>query len=197
MAVQGEAAADEVTRRANIINAQYGGVFGPFRAFYVHSILHSADRCCEAFLRYDAALLSTTDAAAVVSTVHEALSHAAALSRFFWPSWSKQGVAEKRGQTLREMFHVSENSPLRDRSLRDGLEHFDERLDRYLLDDRVGQFFPGAIVGDHALADDASVHLCKLVDPDASCFVLLGEKHFFGALRPEVSRIRQRASEKA
>lgn len=41
-------------------------------------------------------------------------------------------LAEKRGPLLREMLGVSQDSPLKNRAVRDAIEHFDERLDRRL-----------------------------------------------------------------
>jgi len=54
-------------------------------------------------------------------------------------------------------------------------------------------FFPDAMIGEATLADDPSGHIFKLVDPTSSCFVLLGEKHFFEGIRKEVFRIYDRA----
>jgi hypothetical protein len=134
--------------------------------------------------------------------IHEALGHAASLSRFFWPS--KLGgrktkvltsLKEARAARLRQSFELGEDSPLRNRRLRDFLEHFDERLDQYLLRNDSGYFFPDAMIGEATLADDPSGHIFKLVDPTSSCFVLLGEKHFFEGIRKEVFRIYDRARE--
>ena len=69
------------------------------------------------------------------------------------------------------------------------MEHFDERLDRFLLNDLVGDIFPAPILDDHTLSDDPTGKIFKLVDPDACCFVLLGRKYFFAPLRTEVLRI--------
>jgi hypothetical protein len=134
--------------------------------------------------------------------IHEALGHAASLSRFFWPSrlgGSKKKVLaslkDARAGRLRESFELAEDSPLKNRKLRDFLEHFDERLDQYLLRNDAGYFFPDAMMGEATLADDPDGHVFKLVDPALLCFVLLGEKHFFEGIRKEVFRIYDLAHE--
>ena len=96
---------------------------------------------------------------------------------------------------MRQAFDLSDDSPLKNRGLRDLLEHFDERLDQYLLRNDSGYFFPDAMIGDSALSDDKSGHLFKLVDRNSSCFVLLGEKHFFDGILTEVNKIYDRARE--
>ena len=58
---------------------------------------------------------------------------------------------------------MSDNSSLKGRNLRNALEHFDERLDLFLLEDDTGIFFPSAIIGGHELADEPTPRIFKLV----------------------------------
>lgn len=176
----------ERRRRIEIVQ-DCGGILSHCEAFYIHSIQYAASRSHQAFLRYDAYLTSSAIAPAIVSTVQEALSHAAALSRFFWPS--REGLASSRGKTLRDKFDVTNQSPLHERALRNALEHFDERLDEYLLWNDTGYFFPGAMVDDHTLADDPIGRVFKLVDPKHHIFVVLGQKFEFQPIREEIKRI--------
>ena len=192
----------EVDRRATILVENCDGIYPPFEAFHILSVLYSTSRSLAAFRRYSSAISRGAGDDTIVSAVHEALGHAAALSRFFWPSRVEakkssgvQLLKNTRARKLRQAFDLNEDSPLKDRRLRNALEHFDERLDRYMLADSAGFFFPGPMVGDHQLADDPTGHIFKLVDPKAQCFVLLGEKFYFRPLRKEVSRVHRRANE--
>jgi hypothetical protein len=186
----------ELDRRASLIVEQFEGIHSPYEAFYIRSIAYSAGRARDAFLRFAAAKAVRDTADNLVSSIHEALGHAASLSRFFWPSGlgGRSSAALKklkaaRALNLRNAFDLNDESPLKNRKLRDSLEHFDERLDFYLLTQDSGYFFPDAMIGDLEAADDPVGHLFKLVDPDRACFVLLGEAHCFGGLRKEVERI--------
>ena len=191
----------ELERRAGIIVEKFDGIHSPFEAFYIHSILYSAGRASEAFQRFDVGRSLKDTHAFQVSSVHEALGHAGALSRFFWPSlYKRESKTQRRlklarGSKLRRAFALTDRSALRNRELRDFLEHFDERLDRYLLHHDSGYFFPSAQIGDSTLADEQEGHIFKLVDPAAACFVLLGEKHYYADLRKEVERVHQLANE--
>jgi len=180
----------ERRRRIEIVQG-CGGVLPHCEAFYIHSVQYAASRSYEAFLRYDGYLASSADASTIVSTVHGALSHAAALSRFFWPSRSK-GLASSRGETLRNRFDVTDQSPLHEHEMRNALEHLDARLDEYLLWNDAGYFFPGAMVDNHELADDPVGRIFKLVDPKHQVFVVLGQKFDFRPVRAEVKRILER-----
>jgi hypothetical protein len=186
---------DEATLkdRAALIAAGYQGIFPPFLAFYVQSILYNAERSIAAFRRFDIAVERSAAPGLIVSTVQEALTHAGALSRFFWPVKKGDSLATARGERLRELFSLSEASPLKSRKLRNAFEHFDEDLDRFLLYDRFGYFFPGPLVDDHTLADEVIGNIFKLVDPVHGICVLLGKKFEFLPVRSEVQRILDRA----
>lgn len=183
---------DEATliSRAEMIVTTCGGIHPPCEAFYISSILYAAERSENAFSRFDAAVTEAAPDTQIVATVQEALTHAAALSRFFWPMKKKNDLlSAARGARLRDAFGLDDASPLRGRTLRNAFEHFDEDLDRFLLGDHVGLFLPTPIVAEHALADDALSHIFKLVDPAHGICVLLGEKYEFRLIRAEVERV--------
>jgi len=192
----------ELNRRATLLIDKFAGINPPTETFYIRSILYSASRARSAFERFAEAHSKAGEAQDQVSLVHEALGHSASLSRFFWPSrlggrktQVLNSLKEARAARLRQSFELDDDSALKNRKLRDFLEHFDERLDQYFLRNDSGYFFPDAMIGEATLADDPSGHIFKLVDPTSSCFVLLGEKHFFEGIPKEVFRIYDRARE--
>lgn len=178
----------EIERRAHLVATEYDGIQPTYLAFYVEAVFYAAERAEAAFRRFTMCVEADDPPTEIVATVHEALGHAAALSRFFFPV-GKRALPRARAARLRQIFTVSNGSALRDRDLRNALEHFDERLDEYLLGDIVGCIFPGPIVDDANLADDRMGHIFRLADPRNQAFVLLGQKHFFGEIRLEVERI--------
>jgi hypothetical protein len=143
---------EEIRRRENLVANNFEGILPYCEAFYIFSILYSADRADRAFRRFEEHNAKGRSAMIITSSVHEALGHSAALSRFFWPSRDR-GVAKARALRLRQAFNLDDNSPLKNRRLRDALEHFDERLDRYLIIHDTGRFFPAPMIDDHTLAD--------------------------------------------
>lgn len=180
---------DEMKRREKIVINEFDGICPVYEAFYLESLVYAAGSAVEAFERYDVAVEDGTDKAAIVANVHEALAHAASVSRFFWPARDKKGIPPRRAAKLRETFEITDASPLFARELRNALEHFDERLDTFLLGDIVGYIFPGPMVGSANLADDALGHIFRLVDPESETFVLFGTKYPFGPLRDAVATV--------
>ncbi len=186
---------EELERRASII-LEFGGVQPMHNPFYTFSVRYSAERAIVAFMQYDYLLTQTDDASTLISEVQEAIVHVGALSRYFWPSpgghkkdKQQRNLRLKRGEYLKKLYKLTDNSPLADRELRNAWEHFDEKLDTYLLTQEAGYFFPTPIIGSHELADDPVGNIFKLLDPDAECLVLLGKKFFFSPLRKEVERL--------
>lgn len=187
----------ELEKRARLIVEEYDGILPYFEAFYLISIHYSSGRCLESFYHY-AQIKNQDDVIPdyMISVVQEAIGHAAALSRYFWPSPSGtksqknlQALKSKRGKKLRESFNLDDTSPLFNRELRNAWEHFDERLDKYLAGRDSGMFFPTCQIGSHKLSDDPVDQYFKLLDIEAECLVLMGEKYFFGPIRSEVERI--------
>jgi hypothetical protein len=69
------------------------------------------------------------------------------------------------------------------------LEHFDEKLDQFLIERTVGQFFPDAMLGHHEVADNPIANIFKMVDPDNDIFVILNETFHFAPISKEVAQI--------
>ncbi|MEQ1777185.1 MAG: hypothetical protein ABL863_01420 [Nitrosomonas sp.] len=188
----------ELESRAMLCVNEYDGIVPHFGAFYIDSIIYSASRCLDSFNRYEVLKTKDVSAAELISILQEAVGHSAALSRYFWPSFffdkksQKQPLAklkEKRAEKLREAFYLNDNSVLCNRDLRNAWEHFDERLDSYLLENCSGYFFPSCIIGSHELADDPAGHIFKLLDVENECLVLLGKKYFFQLIKKSVETI--------
>ncbi len=186
---------DDLNSRAGRIASEWDGIYPVYEAFYINSIKYSVERALDAFWRYGEGL-EKADSALAVSSIHEALTHAAGLSRFFWPSKlggrNKHGLAQlktERAAKLRKAFKLEDNSPLKDRKLRDALEHFDERLDEYLLSNLAGQVVPDPIIARIDQAGQQVTRAFKLVDPEKSAFVLLDEIFYFEPLCVELVRV--------
>ena len=185
----------EIEKRKKMVLEQSEGIWPMFEAFYLESIILTAETATAAFQRYDEALLKS-DSSVIAATLQEALVHSASLSRFFWPSpRDRTGVAIARGGKLRSTFGLKDDSPLQNRGLRDALEHFDERLDEFLLEEHVGNFFPTPVIADASLTDAHLLHVFRLVDPKKEIFVLFGKPYKFGPLRKEVEVVLKSARE--
>ena len=188
---------EELERRAKITNETCNGIQLMHKVFYSRSIHYSADRCLNAFTTYDYILKNDGNAEELIGSVQEAIGHAAALSRYFWPTSmgkkkeAKEQIAMRlsRGKLLREQYGITNESPISNRDIRNAWEHFDEKLDTYLMSHDAGYFFPSSIIGNHETADNPIGKIFKLIDPEHECLILLGKKFFYRPIRNEVERI--------
>jgi len=111
----------------------------------------------------------------------------AALSRYFWPV--RKGH-EGRAEHLKEAFSVTESSSLYDRNLRNAIEHFDERLDKYLGSGILGCIFP-EFVGPRPAEDGIAGHFFRAYFTDAGIFRLLDEDYPVEPLANEILRLHE------
>lgn len=70
--------------------------------------------------------------AEVFRNVHSILTHVANISQLLWPGTHVKGHRKERADQLRSLLDLPEDGhPLSSRDVRNHLEHFDERLDRW------------------------------------------------------------------
>ena len=81
------------------------------------------------------------DSYAHFDNLHRFCLDAALVSKTFWPSHTKkkssEEVRQNRGNQLRRLLNFSEKNAIRNRTLRDSIEHFDERLDQWTLRTKI------------------------------------------------------------
>lgn len=174
------------------------GIHPPFEAFYIECLLwHSTSaiksiRTVTEWLRLvkaDDRRALELPKAELFEALQNTVQQAAALSRYFWPAPRRPNpVHTARASTLRQAFKLTEESPLHNRDLRNGLEHFDEKLDLYLAQDHVGEFVPDHV--DHLEPQsDIPLHIFKAFYTSPLVFVLLGVRHEMAPLVNEVQRV--------
>ena len=171
-------------------------IWPPYEAFYIDSMLFSTSSSAvsvdavattvEAMGRGELAR-SDLDEDAFLNQLQNIVLQGAALSKFFWPIRKGKGH-EARGEHLRAAFGVTDASPLKDRSLRDALEHFDERLDIYLQRNVVGYIIP-RYVGRTLATDGVPAHLFRAYFLDRGVFSLLGKEYEMQPIVDEIGRI--------
>lgn len=190
---------EELNRRAKVITDDCMGVLPTYEAFYIISIKYSAERCLEAFDLYEKNKFSK-NADLMISLLQVAVGHAAALARYFWPSPKGKRLSpvfqmkKARAEKLRKAFLLSESSILANKELRNAWEHFDEKLDEYLLQVDFGYFFPTSMIKDITILKKEGGHFFKVLDVEKQLMGLMGDVYFFGKIKNEVELVYQKAN---
>lgn len=140
----------------------------------------------------------------VFRQIHSLLTHASNVSRMFWPPSPKQKKNETdqdyenrllkidkvvRGRVLKVEYGLDDSNPLKNRTLRDHLEHYDERLDhwrnnsvnRNIVSDTIGP--PNAIVG------LAETDMMRWFDPTRNVFKFRGEEYDLQGIAASIDQL--------
>lgn len=179
----------EMENRIDTIIRDYDGILPYFREFYKIQIQYTGYRAISSFKKMRISLMFNANNEESFSLLQEALSHAGALSRLFWPPKNAGRLATARGISLCKAVGLTDASPLHNRDLRNSIEHFDERMDKYLMRIDAGQFFATPIIGSIDSVDDGYQHVFKLIDFDRGVCIVLGEAFNYGEIEVEISRI--------
>lgn len=175
------------------------GIQPPFEAFYIlamrwHTV--AAVRSIELVQRWVEFVHADDERALELpqsSLLHELqniLHQFGCISRYFFPARAA-AIHTARALQLREAFEVTDDSPLADRELRNALEHFDERLDKYFSGHVVGQIIPDLV--DYSPPEsDVPLHVFKGFYVADLTFVLLGQAHAMQPIIAELVRLHHR-----
>ncbi|MEG3127009.1 hypothetical protein SC171_05510 [Pantoea cypripedii] len=170
-------------------------IFPPFEALYIDSMLWHTNSALDAIKCVgDWIELIVADDKKSLELSKEKLfeqlqliiQHAASLSKYLWPiRGGENSLHQRRGKKIRTSLKVDDSSALKCRKLRDGLEHFDEKLDKYLLENQTGEFQPYNVQF-RPSSEDIPTHIFKGFYINNRVFVLLGNEY---ELLPIVSEI--------
>jgi hypothetical protein len=105
------------------------------RRVYLDEIMHRCDICHAAMMDLEQISAEVPMCRNPFRPAAELIYNAAVISKLFWPPRSenkhKGQRASARGEYLRSLLGIEDNHPIRDRTLRNHLEHYDERLDAW------------------------------------------------------------------
>ena len=130
----------------------------------------------------------------IFRSVHSLLTHASNISRIFWPLTGRGQKAEtrgNRGKILREKVGLpDENHPLHKRTLRDHLEHFDERIDHW-RETSIRKNYAQDLVGPKGMIQGLEeTDMMRWYDPERKCFVFRGENFDIQELVSAIDELR-------
>ena len=166
---------------------------------YLNEILKQCEYAVSAVHRMDEILRSRELPSEFFRAAGYFLQHSCAVSRLLWPpgdrNREKKKRAKLRGTFLRNSLKIPDAHVLHSRTIRDHLEHFDDRLDdwvensphRNIVDDMIG---PRSAIGGSTINDK---DIMRLYDPDKRYFIFRGERFDMQAIVEGVLDIQSKA----
>jgi hypothetical protein len=174
------------------------GIWPPFEALYIESMLWhtksafysiSAIRDWLDAIRNHGLGRINTNESDLFNELQNILHQAGCVSRYFFPTGrAAKPLHTRRAEKLRESFNIKEDNPLSDRDLRNAIEHFDERLDQYLAENQIGNFFP-TFIDYNIQQSDIPTHIFKGFYINPIIFSLLGKSYEMNPLIEEMLRV--------
>jgi hypothetical protein len=113
----------------------------------------------------------------VFRAIHSFLTHASNISRMFWPAQTRQRQSIVRARALRHEYGLGDKHPLKSRSLRNHLEHFDERLDHWRENSRHRNIVNDIIGPANTIVGVDRTDLMRWFDPATKNFLFRGETY--------------------
>ena len=150
-----------------------------FEKAYLRELLIQSDYARTSLERMNEILTGERTPALFFREAQGFLSHAAAISRILWPPRAKDTRAKDRGKHLLAVLRVPDNHPLRTRTLRDHLEHFDERLDQWCQETTHGGIIDLCIGPASLFVKGAAVgrgDFLRVYEPDRKVFTFRGDE---------------------
>ena len=180
------------------MNSREDRIWPPYEVFYIHSMLFNTRSAVNSInslqkefgavpLNCSLADIERLDRQVILNELQSIVFQGAALSRYFWPV--RKGH-ETRAAHLRDALDITDGNPLESRSLRNAIEHFDERLDHYLAQRLVGHVFP-QFVGPRPKQDGVPGHYFRAYYLDEGIFELLGDFYEIDPITNEILRIHE------
>jgi len=168
----------------------------PFEAFYIESMLWHTNSALDAVkvvgdwienIANDNEEALNLPKEKLFEQLQLIIQNAASLSKYLWPI-RNNGIHKNRGITIKSALQTDDTSALKSKNLRDGLEHFDEKLDKYLRDNQVGEFIHQDVRTEIPVSD-IPLHIFKGFYINPKCFVLLGKEYQMLPIIAEIERI--------
>ncbi|NWA71948.1 Uncharacterised protein [Serratia quinivorans] len=173
-----------------------------YQAFYIQSMLFNTTSALQAVERASDHIQAISEGKLglqdrkdeLLDCLQNFINHSAAVARYFFPSMiggkGEKELHKNRAEFLRQIFDVTESSPLHDKKLRNAIEHFDERLDMYLEGGIAGHIFPSLIL-DKPEETDVPHHIFRAYYLNDRVYQILGERHNVQPIFDEVMRVHE------
>jgi len=129
----------------------------------------------------------------IFRSVHSLLTHVSCLSRLLWPPASQgaSGKAQQRGAALREKLGLADDGhTLKKRTLRDHLEHFDERIDDWCESSVRKNYAQDIVAPRGGISGLEDTDIMRWYDPERTVFTFRGDEFNIQELVASVEELR-------
>jgi len=171
-------------------------IYPPYQVFYMESLLSitsSAITSIDIFIENLDEVDAYKNDLHLLDLLQNIINQTAMLSKYFFVHESKRDIHRNRAEHLRELFQIADDSILRDKTVRNFIEHFDEKLDELFSKPIAGTFYPNFIGFKEQLREPLFVFRAYYLDEQY--FEILDKKFHIKPIFDEIIRIHNCAIE--
>ncbi len=130
------------------VNKDELGIYPLYEVFYIECILSATESAINSleeidFILSDSKLLNDIGLK-IIDLSENIINKAGIISKYFYPI-RKAKIHKLRAEKLRESYKIDEASVFNDKNFRDHIEHFDEKLDKFLQSSLIGDVVPKSL----------------------------------------------------
>lgn len=167
-------------------------IFQPYKAFYIESIkinceiaFNSVETVNQEIENFEKT--NKINCNLVLGNIQNIILQAGNISKYFFPI-AKNEISLDRARELREVFLIENDSVLKNKKLRNAIEHLDEKMDVFFQSFKAGNFYPSCVGYEHEFNERLDVFF-KAYLLDSQRFVILNESFKITPLMEEIERI--------
>lgn len=168
----------------------------PYQVFYMESLLSitsSAVTSIDIFIENLDEVDAYKNDLYLLDLLQNIINQTAMLSKYFFVHESKHDIHRNRAEHLRQLFAIADDSILKDKTVRNFIEHFDEKLDELFTKPIAGTLFPNFIGFKEQLHEPLFVFRAYYLDEQY--FEILDKKFYIKPIFDEIIRIHNLAVE--
>jgi len=167
-------------------------IFPPYKAFYIESIKINCEIAFNSveIVNQEIKIFEKTNEInhnLVLGNIQNIILQAGNISKYFFPI-AKNAISLERAQELREVFLIENNNVLKNKKLRNAIEHLDEKMDVFFQTYKAGNFYPSCVRYEHEFNERLDVFF-RAYFLDSQRFVILNESFKITPLMEEIERI--------
>lgn len=168
------------------------GIYPTYEVFYIECILSATESAINSLEEINMILshskLLKEFGLKIIDLSENIINQAGIISKYFYPP-SNLKIHQLRAEKLRESYQVEDSNILENRTFRNHIEHFDEKLDKFLKNSIIGDVIPPKSLFQSSVEINSITKVFKAFVIEESKLISLNEEIEIIPLMKEINRI--------
>ncbi len=176
----------------NRVAENQSGIYPAYEVFYIECVLSAMEWAINGLEEINMILshskLLKEFGLKIIDLSENIINQAGIISKYFYPP-SNLKIHQLRAEKLRESYQVEDSNILENRTFRNHIEHFDEKLDKFLKNSIIGDVIPPKSLFQSSVEINSITKVFKAFVIEESKLISLNEEIEIIPLMKEINRI--------